>query len=300
MSANEPAPDSSRRDVISVRVENGPIGEFCLPENSDEPVPAVILIGGSAGGLDFARPAAQRACEAGLASLALAYWRFEGLPTALEEIPLEYFDKSIAWLMERPEMDAQRIGIVGYSRGGEGALLIASRNPAIKAVAGIVPGSHVGASIDFSDFFRLQSAWSSKGQPLPFVTSRPDRPGADWRKAMAEMPPPSVEQARRDFSETLSKPTADEAAIPVEQINGPVMLIAAGKDSVWSSELMVRFLEKRLVEFNFPHAVISVRYADAGHSFIPDAFDTQTQEDDHAGANAWRSLVNFLKQNLQN
>ena len=50
---------------------------------------------------------------------------------------------AIAEAAKHPSVDARCIALIGGSKGAELALLLASRDPSIKAVAAIVPGSAV-------------------------------------------------------------------------------------------------------------------------------------------------------------
>ncbi len=112
--------------------------------------PAVITLGGSGGGLDWETAAALSAH--GYAALALPYFGFDPLPSSLNSIPLEYFERAIAWLCRQPEIDPGRLAIHGISRGGELALLLATKIPLIRAVVGVVPGNVV---------------WQATGTPPP-------------------------------------------------------------------------------------------------------------------------------------
>jgi dienelactone hydrolase len=77
----------------------------------------------------------------GYAALALAYFRYDGLPPRLEGIPLEYFGSALAWMTQRPEISSDHIAVVGTSRGGEPALQLGSMFPEIKAVVAYVPSN---------------------------------------------------------------------------------------------------------------------------------------------------------------
>ncbi|MEM1106408.1 MAG: acyl-CoA thioester hydrolase/BAAT C-terminal domain-containing protein [Pseudomonadota bacterium] len=278
-----------------VREPGGPIGRICAPQAPSTGA-ALVIIGGSGGGLGFAEPAAALACRNGYSALALAYWGYEGLPGALEEIPLEYFDAAIAWLGQQPSVDASKIGLVGYSRGGEGALLVASRNTQVAAMAGLVPGSHVGASIDFRDFFNPQSAWSVNGEPVAFATTRPNRPGADWRDVMADMPPPSPAQARIDYARLLALPEADAAEIPVAQLTQPLFLVSAGRDAVWASGPMTARIVETLAAAGFEPEVQVHAFGAASHSFMADAL---SEDGAHpSGDAAWAALLGFFDRHL--
>jgi dipeptidyl aminopeptidase/acylaminoacyl peptidase len=129
------------------------------------PFPGVIILGGSEGSLfeGWARAFAAN----GFAALTLAWFAYPGLPEELVEIPLEYFDRAVAWMQARPQVRTGRLGLMGGSKGGELALLVASRNPAISAVVAMTPAAHMweGHALKFFPDYTL-SSWSLGGKPL--------------------------------------------------------------------------------------------------------------------------------------
>ncbi|HIY65770.1 MAG TPA: hypothetical protein H9830_05775, partial [Candidatus Agrococcus pullicola] len=88
----------------------------------DTPRGAVLVLGGSEGGHHPAD--ADALAHEGFVALSYAYFGAAGTPRALERIPIEHLLSGIDALQEAaPE---QRIGVVGGSRGGEAAQLLAS------------------------------------------------------------------------------------------------------------------------------------------------------------------------------
>ena len=130
---------------------NGLVADFYLPTEGANPLPAVIVLGGSRGGMD-ARTAweARTLAAQGYATLQLAYFFAPGLPTAIHLIPLEYFKTAIDWLRAQLGIDAERIGIVGTSIGGMAALLAAAHYPELKVVVAAVPSSVVWSTFGSS------------------------------------------------------------------------------------------------------------------------------------------------------
>ena len=132
-----PVPSPSKTAVTA----NGLVADFYQPAEIRGPLPALIVLGGSRGGLDE-RTAweATALVERGYAVLHLAYIVGPGLPTsarlptAIHLIPLEYFKTAIDWLRSHPAVDSSRIGIVGTSIGGMAALLVAAHYPDLKVV----------------------------------------------------------------------------------------------------------------------------------------------------------------------
>jgi uncharacterized protein (DUF2141 family)/dienelactone hydrolase len=84
---------------IDVR-ERGLFGALYVPTGG-KPAPALLLVGGSEGGVETISRMATSFARAGFPTLALAYWGAPGLPASLENIPLESFDQAIAWLQAR-------------------------------------------------------------------------------------------------------------------------------------------------------------------------------------------------------
>jgi dienelactone hydrolase len=92
--------------------------------------------------------------------LALAYFAEPGLPRRLREVPVETVALGASWLRE--ETSADRIALLGTSRGGELALLAASLEPDLaQTVIALVPSSRV----QFPDT-RSGSAWTWNGDPI--------------------------------------------------------------------------------------------------------------------------------------
>ncbi len=233
----------------------------------------------------------------GFAVLALAYFRYAHLPMELVDIPLEYFEKALAWLGSRTDIRPDTLGVVGFSRGGELALILGAMFPAIRRVVAFVPsdranpgfrrsGPHLTwemASPYDSSFWanplRSENAWNTflprawlwRGQPLAYTT------------------------------------------IPVERIQGPVLLISGKADMVWPSSEMCERIVKRLEEHKHPYPFKHLSYAHAGHFISFPYVPTGITEVEHpvtgtivrlggtAPANAWasedswRQVLKFLE-----
>ena len=197
--------------------------------------PGALVLGGSEGGEP--RQKAAWLASHGYAALALGYFRDEGLPSELAGIPLEYFGTALAWMRQRPEILPDRIAVVGTSRGGELALQLGSMYEQIAAVVAYVP-ANVRYPACCGDT-RVPYAWTWKGQPLAYVPRR----SLQHPEAVVAM----------------------NAAIPVEQARGPILLISGQDDGVWDSSRMVDAVVARLKQAHFAQPVEQVSYAHAGH-----------------------------------
>lgn len=245
-SAMESDQQTSRIDVR----DDGLVGTFLHPEPRIK-LPALILLGGSRGGIASAERLAEFVAHNGFAGLALSYFKMENLPDALELIPLEYFEKAIRWLQAQSNVDSNRVGVIGLSKGGELALILASRYPALKAVAAFVPSAVVFQSIPGG----LTSSWSYKSIGLSFV---PYRIPVDTEIGPGNWTPMYLESLKQEGKVV-------EASIEVEKINGPIILFSGTKDKMWPSTLLCNMVINRLSNHRFPFYFEHFAY-DHGHA----------------------------------
>jgi dienelactone hydrolase len=138
----------------------GFVGTF-FSQSPGPPSPAVLMLGGSAGGYGYL-PAALIASR-GYPTLSLAYFKEPGLPETLKDIPFEYFAKALRWLASEPGVDPKRVIVVGVSRGGEAALLLGATYPDL--VHGVI--ACTTSSDVLSAYPGPGNAWTVGGQPIP-------------------------------------------------------------------------------------------------------------------------------------
>ncbi len=268
------------------------------------------MLGGSGGGLSE-RGAALLASR-GFAALALAYFRAEHLPQDLIEIPLEYFETAIRWLQRHPSVNGDRLAVMGASRGGELALLLGATFPDIKAVVGYVPSGLVhGGLAAGGQTNEPRAAWTHHGKPIPFVS----RPGG--RPAMDAAPANEPLALTPMFLRMLEDRAAvDAATIPVERINGSVLLISGQDDAMWPSPVLSEIAIQRLAQHKHPHPYRHLTYPGAGHLIIPPglpatftasmhalagrllAFGGTPKDNAAACMDAWRNVLAFLRESL--
>ena len=249
--------------------DNGLVASFCLPETAGK-YPGVIVLSGSEGGIDSTIPTARLLAEQGYAALALAYFKIEHLSLQLEEIPLEYFKQAIDWMGANPSVESSRIGLIGTSKGGEAALLVSATYPEISAVVAYDP-SHVvfqGINFRFSRKRAVKSSWTLHGQPLPFVPFRNSfrficRHGFLLGGYLASL---------------QDQEAVERAIIPVEQINGPILLISGKKDGIWPSSMMCNRIVERLTQHNSVFPFEHLSYENAGH-IAPGPSQSVTEEE---------------------
>jgi dienelactone hydrolase len=144
-----------------------------------------------------------------------------------------YFARALTWFGTQPNVDAHHIDVMGASRGSEAALLLGVYYPNL--VAGVI--ATVPSNVAVCSPTCSGPAWTLNGQPLPYT---------------------------HQFDN--SAPTDTPAAvIPVERINGPILLVCGGSDHVWDSCDYARAITSRLDANHDPNRHLLLEEPQAGH-----------------------------------
>lgn len=289
--------------------KEGMVGMLFLP-SAQYPVPAIIALSGSTGGLCENR--AQLLASRGFAVLALGYFGMEGLPESLENIPLEYFKNAIDWLKSRSEIHGDRIGLYGFSRGAELALTIGSIFPdSVQAIAAALPSSVIYSGL----CDHLEPAWTYQGvavSPSAPVLAAPE----NGRQGYDESHPISL--ADNFLRGMRNEPEAFQAAaIHVERIKCPLLVISGGDDRMWPSALFAQQIEERLLAYRSGVSFTHLHYPKAGHQigvpYLPSAgavfcpptgkmwfaLGGSAYEDDLASRDSWHKMIAFFETYLK-
>lgn len=213
----------------------------------------VVLIGGGQWGDYWGIELAKN----GYVGLSIPYTNVDGLPPLPEEIPLEYFEGALKWLREQPEVNPDKIIVMGASRNAELALVIASSLPELVSGAVAYAPSSVSWANTVLPFNSdvMKASWTYNGKDIPYV------------------PMNKIAGSNSDTINTLNywenglqkEEFVKDAAIIVEKINGPVILFSGRDDRVWPSSRMANMLEDRIEKSNFKYPFINIQYDNAGH-----------------------------------
>jgi pimeloyl-ACP methyl ester carboxylesterase len=154
-------------------------------------------------------------------------------------------------------------------------------------------------------------AWTYRGQPIPFLSSR--------NVDQMEQPPMSSEPRPLTpiFLRAMQDRDAVEAAeIPVERINGPVLLLSGQDDQMWPSPVLAEIAMKRLAAHHFRFSYEHVSYPGAGHVLgqpgMPStvtaslhplagrmlAFGGNAKDNAAAAADSWPKIIAFFREAL--
>ena len=232
--------------------ENGFQANYFVKTNTKRST-SIVLIGGGQWGDYWGQQFTNR----GYSGLSLPYTQREGLPKLPEEINLEYFEKALAWLKKQPEVDPNKIVVMGASRNAELALLLASVFP--RSISGVV--AYAPSAVSWSNTVlpynsnELKSSWKYKGLDIPYVPM--DKISGNQLNSINMLEYWNKGLQKADF--------IGQAAIKVEKINGPILLFSGKDDQVWPSSIMADMIEKRLETNTFEHSFQNIKYENAGH-----------------------------------
>lgn len=256
--------------VQTRKVDAFPGALFAAPAGASKG-PTLILLGGSEGGSLIARDAAHWA-SFGYTVLALPYyspprWTATGpgapelptLPAAFSMIPLERLQQAHDWLAQQPEADAQRIGLMGTSKGAEFALLAGTRFPWLKAIAAMVPSDVVWEGWDgMQPTGKPGFAW--KGEAYGFIAYK------DFAEEFQGYMTGKDVLIRRPQDKGRAASTAAQLAaarIPVEKISVPVWVAGGGDDQVWASMDMAANIKTARDQAGLK--TVALLFPEAGH-----------------------------------
>lgn len=277
---------------------NGLVGMLYTPAGARPASAAILLLGGSEGGLAGASYEARDLARHGYVALALAYFGAPGVPDSLTNIPLEYFKSALDFLRDRPGVDPNRIGLVGTSKGGEAALLVAATYPQVRAVVAGVPSSVAWQGYNRRNPMDPAPSWTLHGEPVAFVPYAMEAPFTSvfdlYRRSLARLD------------------QHQDAVIHVERINGPVMLACGEADALWPSCPMSDAVANRLRANSFRFEIQELKYPSAGHAAFgppipagnPVLAMLQSLGGDAAGnvaarADSWPRALEFLDRALR-
>ena len=293
------------RGLVRVPLEKDGLCGFLYCPAEGGPFPGVIILGGSNGGLY--EWLAQAFASNGFAALTLAYFAFPNLPAELVEIPLEYFQRATAWMKAQPQVKAERLGLVGGSKGGELALLLASRADDYRAVVAWTPAAHVWEGLSqkfFAPDYKPISSWCFNGQPLPFMPFKAS-PEDKAKEMKGEVS--SYVAFHRDALAQADPALVEKAAIPVEKIRAPILLVSGTDDQTWPAGEFCAAIKARLAKAGFAFEIKHVVNENGGHqSFLPYLITAnrggisggEPRADARGGYRSWAETMAFLHRHL--
>lgn len=220
----------------------------------------IVVLSGSGGGI-FETTAALLASN-GHPTLALATYNYQDLPKALLNRPLEQVRDGALWLAGKSGTD--RAAVLGISRGSEAAQLAAAYFPdAFSGVIAEVPSHLVGGALG-PGTTPADAAWSVGGSPIPPFPSKFDF--AKIAEAAKTLP---GYKGTSDLLPIWNDPSVEaKSMIPYERIKAPLLILAAGSDDLWPSNVSAEHIRRRMDALGKAGQVEIRVFPDAGHLLV--------------------------------
>jgi dienelactone hydrolase len=293
----------------------GLLGAF-YSEKGARKRPVVVILHGSEGGIGYADWLAPMLVSRGYSVLGIVYFApptepVPGAPTALNRIPVETLEQARAWLARRPEADVERFGIVGASKGGEFALVLAATYAWIDAVAAFTPSAFVTQGFNYGQGEPgMGSSWSRGGKDMPFLPQT--GLGAEVRNYRVPGGEVHMARVRAANMAAASRELLAAAAIPVERSRAAFFLAGGGDDQTGASGDSVARVAERLRRAGYDRPVDARIYAGAGHLIVDSGWRPTTTHNDgpsqdggtadadaRAQADSWQGMIDLLKRELK-
>nr|XP_038035498.1 acyl-coenzyme A thioesterase 1-like [Anas platyrhynchos] len=230
--------------------------------------PGIIDIDGLGGGLREYR--ASLLANHGFATLALAYYNYEDLPQDVTKLHLEYFEEAVNYMLQHPQLSTDAflfvcfcfcfspvhqvkgpgIGLLGFSKGGDLSLSMASFLKNVTAVATINgPVSNTVIPLSYKD------------KIIPPLT-------------LKQQHTKDYDDNILDFSDASLDPfqvPGNQSLIPIEKAEAHLLFIAGQDDHVIKSEYFATEACKHLQAQGKENFQILI-YPGVGHCLDPPFF----------------------------
>lgn len=247
-------------EIKLIEVEN-PFGrsKLYLP-NDGKPHSGIVMLHGSEGGsLPYAALEAQFLASHGYAVLAFCWYNCAKNPItapfdALENIELRKTIEAIQWLKNSDHVSGGKVALLGWSRGGEQAVLLGSISDSITLVDAIAvhtPSDTVVSGFSWSALDKR--CWICTSLDLACFKSSNDPGQWDWPQMTWNPscgPHPKLPQDTQSWL-LDGVAVAIDKTIEIEKFEKPVFITVGDQDELWDYEKSVR-IKERLESFNRP------------------------------------------------
>jgi pimeloyl-ACP methyl ester carboxylesterase len=271
---------------------------------------AVLLIPGSTGAAPLVPRAALLAAHGHRVGV-LSYMAEPGLPDSLREIPLEALKAGFLEFASQSQADGERIVVYAVSVGTGGILAALAAFPELEpaALVAVAPTHVTWQGLADSGPPPKTSSWTLAGEPLDWAPMHGERILPEvLRQAIARRfrrhPVPGALHMLPAYEAGLRDEKAvAAAALAVEQIRCPLLLISGDDDQMWPSGEMADAIITRRGRADDRH----LHFAAAGHFIGPPFTPTTVSWNDSlysggsaagiaaAQAESWRAVLDLLE-----
>jgi len=277
-------------------------GAFFLRPTGAQPLPAVVVLGGSEGGDSAARViapklASREYCVVGRPYYSPGYYgrkrQFPTLPPAFHNIAIDQLELLRDWLHQRDDVIADRIGVFGVSKGTELALAGASLIDGFAAIVAYVPSDVIWEGWGPGTTEGQSSCFSWRGEPLPFV------PCVGMREEIAKLikGEPARIRTPQDAGRAAYPDRIPAARIRVEEIDEPIFIVGGDADDIWDSGGMARNILAKRDECGL--TTVAIIDPEAGHGLSGDGYSPTDAAEARVQGHAFPAMLAFLKRRLK-
>lgn len=269
-------------------------GSYFSHKNNN-PNSCLLYLHGSGGLDDESLNIANLLCFKGFNTLCLNWAE----PMKMEEISLEYFEKAMVWLANAANDRTLKIRIMGNSKGGEAALLLAAKYPErvySVCAANSLTAPNQGINREKSPSYDPKSTWTYKGDPLPFIKSNLDMMVPLEQGKQVDLYP-FYTSLFKDRQGVLDK------TIDLSGFSGKVLLLSGAEDSSAPIKEVCELLKGKNPVTHIEHK----SWSDAGHitgwpgyseifQFYegPFLFGGSLKGNGECARESWNYILNFL------
>ncbi|URZ04670.1 acyl-CoA thioesterase/bile acid-CoA:amino acid N-acyltransferase family protein [Clostridium felsineum] len=223
----------------------------------------VLMLGGSSGDSEALSLLAGPLASYGFNILVVPYFEAKGLPDKLEKVPLEYFEGIFKWLQNNEILNSKEIFLHGTSKGGELALLLASRYKEIKKVVAVEPHAYCFQALDGMMSGNNVSSWSYKDQSIPYIEVDNNIFFEEQKKAVKKgISFGFASTYKKSIEKALNK---EDARIKIENSNADILMITGKEDNIWNSYEGCTEIVKNLKKNNYKHKIELLAFDKMGH-----------------------------------
>lgn len=292
----------SRDDLVRTPLGDEHPGAFLLRPPGDEPLPAIIVLGGSEGGDSTANNVGAKLASRGYAVVGFpyyspAYWgqtpQFPELPRGFHDIPVDRLESVRDWLRMREDVIGDRIGLYGVSKGAEYVLLGSSLIDGFSAVVAYVPSDVVWEAWGPGTTEGQSSCFSWRGEPLAFLPYK----GMSAEIAKYRTGDPVRIRTPHDAGRIENPDRIESARIRVEDIEEPVFIVGGDADDTWDSGGMSRNILAKRNEAGLQ--TVAIIDEQAGHGLSGDGCTPTSAANGNVQSRAFPAMLRFFDQHLR-
>jgi dienelactone hydrolase len=284
---------------------------FAPKEAGDHP--GVLVVPGSVGATAL-EPMAALLASHGYTTAVLAYIQGPDLPSSLREVPIESLAAGYRAFAASSAVTTDRIVVLAASVATGGALAVLAHTTDIdpRGMVAISPTHVVWQSLGDGGPPPKVSSWTLAGAPLPWTRMRGERLLPQMMShalfdRFRRHPRPKALHLLAAYTAGLAEGKAhDPAALAVERIRCPLLLLSGQDDQMWPSSAMANSIMARRDRTDDRH----LSFPDAGHFFRAPFTPTTVPWNDslfsggtavgnaRAQAEGWQATLNFLDDRL--